>query len=459
MSVGLPTRPRRPQASLWGAGALILAAGAGVATGANPVLGAAATIGGLALATAVLRPHLICYLLVIAIFTSPLTVGGVTIGRLTAPLALVAVATQLFSNPIRFPAKVLLAIVAGYALFAAVSVGWTVHMSGTIDELTSLLASLAQMAAFAFLMREPKDFRKLLGVVTVSSVALALLWTLGYATGADRRYNVTGDPNYFASLQVLALPMVLVFASHARDVAARLVISIAVAIIAGSVVATLSRGGILTLLGTAAVILFLPARTLFRSREHKVALFACAAVGLSALLAVAWTDISRRFSFAYEQEISGGRGDLWAAGLTGYREHPLTGIGFGAFKPVSFKLLSSTPGVDLEGHLRFAEGEYIHNAYIGSLVDLGPLGFALFLGVFVGTGYYLLRSSKRARLMGDVFLSRLSIALAVALLSFAVSSLSLSTETSRALWMIVGLTVALTGMVDRRWGAQSAIRA
>jgi O-antigen ligase len=431
------------------AGAVVFAAAAGVATAENPVLGAAAVLGFLAILAALFQPKLIAYLLVVTIFTSPITVGGVTVGKLSAPIAFLAVLGQFVNSPTRLHAKGLLAMVFGYVLVAGVSVTWSMAPAATTDSLLTLAASVAGMLAFGFLIRSEKDLSTILWVAAVASMALAIAWTLGYASGADRRYNVTGDPNYFASLQVMALPLILVLASHAKSLGARIFLNLVVAISAGSVVATLSRGGILTLFGTAFVVFVIPSRSLFRSRLQKYALFASAVIGLSLLLAVAWGDLNRRFNVAYEQELAGGRGDLWAAGLQGYKEHPLTGLGFGAFKPISFQLLRQTPGVDLEGHLRFAEGEYMHNAYLGSLVDLGPVGLLFFLGVFAACARTLLRSGRAARASNNDFLRHCSNALAVALLSFAVSSISLSTETSRGLWMLVGLTVAVAALVER----------
>jgi O-antigen ligase len=115
---------------------------------------------------------------------------------------------------------------------------------------------------------------------------------------------------------------------------------------------------------------------------------------------------------------------------------------------VSFQLLSQTPGVNLINHVRFAvrSGEEVHNAYLSSLAQLGPLGFVLFLGILWVTARALLDLSRRARGRGDWQIRRVSNALMISLSAFAVSSLLLSTETSRALWLVVGLSLALPGI-------------
>jgi O-antigen ligase len=103
--------------------------------------------------------------------------------------------------------------------------------------------------------------------------------------------------------------------------------------------------------------------------------------------------------------------------------------------------------VNLAAHERFREGEFAHNAYLGSLAELGPLGLLLFVSILGATALSLRRTARRARAAGDSFLRSVGNAVLVGLLAFSASSLLLSTETSRALWMIVGLSLALPAMV------------
>jgi O-antigen ligase len=112
---------------------------------------------------------------------------------------------------------------------------------------------------------------------------------------------------------------------------------------------------------------------------------------------------------------------------------------------VSFQLLAQTPQVDLASHLRFATraGEYVHNAYLGSLAELGPIGLVLFIAIFLSTFRSLQRTAAEARATGDLFIRSVANALLVGLFAFALSSLVLSTETSRILWMIVGISLSL----------------
>jgi hypothetical protein len=67
----------------------------------------------------------------------------------------------------------------------------------------------------------------------------------------------------------------------------------------------------------------------------------------------------------------------------------------------------------------------------------------LFVGLLVSTGRTLWLAAVSARRAGRWFLMRASNALLVSLASLSVAALFLSLETSRTLWAVVGLSLAL----------------
>jgi O-antigen ligase len=429
------------------------AGGVGVLAAHDPVLAVASLAVMVALPVAVLKPSLVLYPLVLSIFAEAVTVGGTTLGRLTAPLALVAVVAQVLQSPVRLRRAALpMVLIGGYALLALASLAWTVSVPETVEALTTLSVSLVYGAAFAVLVRTARDLRHLLAAFALSSTALALLWIGQYAIGIDRRFNVAGDPNFFAASQVVALPLVVVMLSWERDAMRRLALYLAVAVIAASVLSTVSRGGFVTLLVIVLLILVLPSRLVFPSPRQKAAFVLTALVGLAVLSPLAWGDLRHRFEVGFGQSnVAGGRGDLWRAAATGYRQHPLGGLGYGGFRGVSFQLLRNTPGVDLDTHLRFAvrRGEYVHSAYVGSLAELGPLGLGLFLGILGTAAARFRRTAREARAAGYSFASSVANGLLLSLLALGLASALLSTETSRVLWILVGLSLALPGLVPR----------
>ncbi len=446
------------------AGALASAIVVGALAAWDPRVAAAACAGVIAIPVAVVKPRLVVYLLVLTIFASAFTVGGVTLNRLAAPLAVIAVISQLLQSRLRLePSRPTLAAVTGYALLAFASLAWTVSVASTLNGLGSLAISLAYMGAFALLVRDRSDVRALFWVAAVCSIALGLWWAASYALGISRYANAAGDANFIAALQVVALLMVLALAADARTHGRRLGLYVALAIIAGSIVATLSRGGLIALLVAVILVALTPARLFFGSGRRKLGVMLAVAAGLTLLLAFAWTDLSSRFAQGFnEPGVGAGRGDLDLAAIHGFQERPILGFGFGGFQPSSLQLLRTTPGVQLAVHLRclapnaaeylrsagtFCIGQPVHDAYLESLAELGLPGLLLFLGILSTTGVSLVRTAVRASREGNAFIASTAVALAAGLAALAVASFALSTETSRETWMIVGLSLALPGML------------
>lgn len=431
---------------------VVVAAAVGVAAAWDAKLGVAGCLALIAVPTAIVRPHLVPHVLMVSVFSASLEVGGtVTIGRAVAPLGVLAVAVYVLQHPVRFRhAGLLVGLACAYGILAFASLWWSVDAYATVDALITLAVSLGYGATFAILIRNESDLRALLWVAACSSVGLAILWIGAYTSGVDRRFNEAGDPNFFAALQVATLPLVLVLASQSKSQLHKLLLGIAITIIAGSIISTLSVGGVVTMAVAGLVIFLLPASSMFRSRSQKGAYILAALIGLAVLFGIAREDFNRRLDIKFgSQDVGDGRQDLWNAALHGYEQRPWTGLGYGGFYASSFQLLRTTPGVDIESHLRFVDvGEYVHNAYIGSLAELGPLGFVIFTALLLVAVRTLRKAAQRADLAGEEFKRKAANALLVSVIAFSVSSFLLSTETSRMLWMLLGMTVAVAKMSE-----------
>ena len=454
--------PARTWASDLGliAAAATLAAGIGLLAARSATLAVEAGAALIVVPLVLARPRWVSIILVVSTFTGSFTVAGVTAQRFVAPLALVGVAALILRRPIRLsPDRVLMAAIAGYAIMAFSSLLWSLDTTGTLYELASLGISLVYIVALLVLVQEEHDLRLVLWSVAGSAATLGTWWIASYALGVDRRFNLAGDPNFFAALEVASLPLVLALARLTTGRVARGFLYLTVFIIAASVVASLSRGGLVALGVAVALLLLVPARFLFLSARHKLLVFALALTGLGVLGMITGPDLAHRFEAAVNDPSgAAGRGDLALAALHGYDAHPVLGLGFGAFKATSFDLLRTTPGVDLPAHLNCLEagqtirgaagctGQQVHNAYLESLAELGPLGLALFAAVLGATLWSLVdsvRASADSPRPGAAGTAAVAAALAVGVSCIAVSSFSISTETSRALWLLVGLALVV----------------
>jgi O-antigen ligase len=203
---------------------------------------------------------------------------------------------------------------------------------------------------------------------------------------------------------------------------------------------------------------FIPARAIFPSPQHKAVIMAFLAVGLLVLFSRPGFrgEVVKRASTIFNQQqaaqsgssAGSGREEIWKAAEHSIRERPLLGVGFGAFPSVSNDFLYNTPGVDLGKFPPRLHGIEAHSAYIGTTAELGPFGLFLFIGVIVSTMLALRRTAVRARDAGAHFLSRVSNALVLSLIGWAISSMFIETETSRPLWIVIGLSLALPKLVS-----------
>jgi O-antigen ligase len=393
--------------------------------------------------------------MIAAVFVEAATVGGIAISRLVAPVALVALIVAMVRGEAVVRSGTPLVWAFAYALWALASGLWTVTVGATAAQLASLAIALVYMLAFAGWLSSKGDLERIFAFLAAASLALGLLVIVDYlAAGSPplsdaRASGGAGDPNFFAADQIVAIPLVLVLAAEMRRGWLRTGLYASVLVAIASVLTTLSRGGLIALGAIVLLTLVLPARTLFRSQAQKVT------VVLAVLLAagLSFQAVSATFGARLDSIFSEGGGSgrlvLWQGAWTAIKERPLTGLGYGGYQSVSNDLVFRTPGVSLESFDLTPNGQVVHSAYLGSAAELGIPGLLLFLGLLISTGRSLRQVASRARAADAWFISRAANALIVSLAGWAIASLFLSSETSRPLWIIVGLALALPKILEQ----------
>jgi O-antigen ligase len=446
--------------ALWGAGALCAGALIGLVAAATRPEYAIALALALPLGLGVvLRPELVPLLLLATVFAESLSIGGLAISRLAAPLALLVLAVHFIRHrSVRLPDGPVLWAVGAYVAWAAASVLWTVNPSDSFAEggsgftYASLAISLVYMLAFAVLVDSDRDLRRLGAGIWALAVFAGTVAVVQYIGGGyHRAVSYQGDANFFAALQVLALPACVVVAGRLRTPLGRLVGYLGVALVVGSVIVSLSRGGLLALVLVLALVAAQPHRFMFRSASDKRVALVAAGLGAALLLYGAFTDLAARSESLFNTSEEGsGRVNLWRAAESGWREHEVRGLGYGAFPSQSNRLLLGTPGVNFKSYKLRVGGQVAHNAYIGSAAELGVVGLLLFVIVLL-TLFRSVRGSRGvAAEAGDRDLASACTAMMIAVLGFALVSLFLSTETDRSLWVMLGLAIAMQRVARTR---------
>jgi O-antigen ligase len=398
--------------------------------------------------------RLLPILLTFTIFVESVAVGpGLRVGRIGAPIALALVAAYLLTRgSAGLRVNALLVAVGLYGLWIFASLIWADYPSYSARIFFTYVLAVSYMLAFAVLVRRSGQLFQIAATLAVGAVVMGLLGVKQYVTdtGLDtyRAVGLQGDPNYYAVYQVIALPLVLVLA--ARDRPARRPVYYAVlAVIAVSVVASLSRTGLLTFGLIAVATLLIPWRIFFRSRGSKRAYVIALALAAALAVGIGSSTLVSRASTIFDSSPTGDRGsgrtDLWRAAMHAYREHPWIGLGAGNFEASSLQYLQTTPGVDTTRKYVRSDRP-VHNAYLEQLTDLGLPGLALFLTILFLTSRTLVVVVRRARVVGQRTIERFGIALLVSLGGFCFAGIFLSNQLLKPLWILIGLALALDVM-------------
>lgn len=410
------------------------------------------------------RPAMILVVLIVAVFTQSVSVGGLTVGRLVAPLAVVTLLAAAALGYARLRMASPLFWAGAFGVWATASGWWTASLDGTVNRLAALGIAFIYMIAFASLVISRRELALTVSALVACAFVGGLVSLGSFFLGFNAGINVTGeqigratggagDPNFFATYQLVALPLVLVLASEAREMWARIALYATLLVIVGSVLASLSRGALLMLVAIVFLLMVLPSRTFFPSRRRKAGIVAAIFISATlAFLGASKTLVPRVESVFTQGSGRTGSGRLyeWRAAEKVILENPLLGIGHGSYHVLSNELFAQTPGVDLGRIALHPEGVYAHNTYLETAAELGIPGLLLFLGILASTARALAVAASNARRVGDLLMMRIANALLVSLFGWSISAFFLSAQTSRPLWIISGLSLAVPRLIGKR---------
>ncbi len=319
-----------------------------------------------------------------------------------------------------------------FVLWAGASSFWSIDPEAT----RTVFLTYVQLFVLAWLIWEvawsPDRQRALFQAYVLGAGVAAVLTIHDYVSGIGvgletdvaRFAALRQDPNELGLTLALGLPMawhVSLSQAHRRSAWMwRLYLPLAIT----AILLTASRGAVLLLTASrgavlaALVALVIIPWTLGRLRVRtKVALYALA-VG-SLLLAsnfVPEASLARIASTPADIEAGyfGGRGAIWIAGLEVAGEHPLAGVGAGAYAAAVEPTLHSEM--------------VAHQVFLSILVEDGTVGFLLFVAMLAA----LLTTLRHLPSLQQ----RLSIVL---LLTLAVGSMALSWDHRKQFWFVLGM--------------------
>jgi O-antigen ligase len=254
-----------------------------------------------------------------------------------------------------------------------------------------------------------------------------------------------GDPNFFAQVLVMLVPLALFLARGERRPRVRLFALAAGALMVAAVVLTYSRGGALALAGAFALALL----------ASRVPLKRAALVG--GVVALAWlftpVDFLRRLT-TLEQVLPGSedvlrpdssfqkRRLLVAAAWRMFLDHPLLGVGAGNYT-LHFENYADEVGSAARDYEEPDERHYPHSLYLEIAAETGLLGFGVFGAAVALCFRTLQRAGEAFERSGETMGRHLTRGLQIALAGYLIAALFLHGHFPRYPWLLFGFAIAL----------------
>jgi putative inorganic carbon (hco3(-)) transporter len=284
--------------------------------------------------------------------------------------------------------------------------------------------------AFVVVQAVGGSLRRAVALVDVAVAAGAVAAVLGLANflagaGVQRASGPILDPNDFAFLLAVTVPLAIYRIRSATERWRRVLGAAGLLVMLAAILATLSRGGLLGLL--------VPAAWALATRRLTLRWAAVAIVAAAVIVLVAFQLMPAKLDTALRQKQHVGELNVesrlaaWKVALAEFRSAPLLGVGPGNYE-------GRYPEFGLPVGSRNGGIATTHNAFLNVLAELGGPGLALFLA-------YLLMAWRRLRRRspGDPAVDALRSALAAGFLAAIVGSMFLTEQFYAPLWLLPAL--------------------
>lgn len=325
---------------------------------------------------------------IVALFALPQQAGGFRLTKWSVfgvGLGVIGIGCLVRKAPLRLPSRWL-----PLGVFVAISVVLPAFSSSLVlTHWPSALGALSGLALFfvtAVAFDDRDDARRASLVVLTGGGAVCALIVLLQAAGLRwltsdvytglefRAPGTFGNPNWAAAFLAPLVPLSLGLAATAKR---RWLYQAAAALLAVATVATLSKGGVVTLAAGLFVFVVL-GYSVPRGRRLALvaALTVCAAAALA--LALAW-----QRDLATEASWLRGRVFLWRAALVIVGEHPLTGCGLGGYPAAYGRAAATLVDGDPAAFMPLSSVDFAHHDLLQLAAEGGLLTAAAFVVVVV----------------------------------------------------------------------------
>lgn len=322
-------------------------------------------------------------------------------------------------------------------LAASLAISWSVLRSA----MTALVVTASVLSAVSVVqITTGRLFGAFGGLITPQTGTLYEHLAVPRASGPPN-----SDPNFYARILLLAIPLAVGLALVARTRAIRLACAAGAAIITAATLLTYSRGAMVALAAAALMLL-----AGLHVRPSRIA----AAVVAAAVLLLVPSGVARRIrtilpAVSPTQEHDGAiekRKLLARAGLAMLEAHPLTGVGAGHFGRFYSSFANDIGSSEIDYHVP-GTMENPHGLYLEIGAETGVTGLAAFAAVLVAVLSSLHRSRREATARGDRDLETIALMVTVAISGYLVASVFLHETHFRYLALFIGFAIAVSRLV------------
>jgi O-antigen ligase len=316
-----------------------------------------------------------------------------------------------------------------------VLVFWIPNPGNSISSLVSI--GLLLVATRALVSTEERLRKAVRVMILVSAFASLWLYKQHFLQHISRVDGLEQDANYEALTLITGIPLAIWMVWDETGTWWKRVGAVCAGIMAGGVLLTQSRAGLI-----AALVMGLAAVVVSRRKVLALGLFAIAlAVGVM----MAPAELTNRFhSIKLKGTATNGDEDssrthyeLLKAGIAMIESSPLTGVGLERFKDVA-------PHYNHE-FLQVAGRRYIaHNTYLQIGAETGLPVLILFLALMT-IAFVNCRAGRRSN---DAPLAAMAKAIQLGLIGYSVAALSVTAEYITTFWILIFLSQSLREIVD-----------
>jgi len=270
------------------------------------------------------------------------------------------------------------------------------------------------------------------------------------STSGLRIAGPIGDPNTYAQIMAVLIPLALVRVWNEKRSSLRLLALVILFLCGFAVIFSYSRGGFLAVVVS---LLFLAIRR--PPRPALAAVLLGVLIFVIQLLPATYVDrISTLLYFlpndnksALQENSFRGRTSENLVATMMFKDHPLIGVGAGNFN-ANYQEYSRRLGLDSRRNPRSA-----HSLYLEIAAERGLVGLALFV-VIVGSAYWSLwRAEKKYLLLGMKDFADTTVALSAGLTAYLTAGIFLHDSFIRYFWVLIGIAWAALSIAEQAYGS------